>query len=210
MAYKPIESHEEYLKNLEHYRKIKKNAWQSMTLEEKIDFFDGIHTDNVPMFDENGNDTLWTLWNYGEIYKEFIQHPEMFSVTDISKFIDMLDDDCYQPSFMDDTLKVIRSIIRFHGKDGAIYLLSHLQNVPEQGKEYGLCRSLRYLIVDNITFPYLKEAIALADDSIRNMLSRILHGEISGVTSPLKYAEGVERERICELEVLISSTSENK
>ena len=159
---------------------------------------------------ENGNDTLWTLWNYGEIYKEFIQHPEMFSVTDISKFIDMLDDDCYQPSFMDDTLKVIRSIIRFHGKDGAIYLLSHLQNVPEQGKEYGLCRSLRYLIVDNITFPYLKEAIALADDSIRNMLSRILHGEISGVTSPLKYAEGVERERICELEVLISSTSENK
>ena len=30
MAYKPIESHEEYLKNLEHYRKIKKNAWQSM------------------------------------------------------------------------------------------------------------------------------------------------------------------------------------
>jgi len=26
----------------------------------------------------------------------------------------------------------------------------------------------------------------------------------------LKYAEGVERERICELEVLISSTSENK
>jgi hypothetical protein len=87
MAYKPIESHEEYLKNLEHYRKIKKNAWQSMTLEEKIDFFDGIHTDHVPMFDENGNDTLWTLWNYGEIYKEFIQHPEMFSVTDISKAI---------------------------------------------------------------------------------------------------------------------------
>ena len=72
MAHKPIESHEEYLKNLEHYRKIKKNAWQSMTLEEKIDFFDGIHTDHVPMFDENGNDTLWTLWNYGEIYKEFL------------------------------------------------------------------------------------------------------------------------------------------
>lgn len=41
---------------------------------------------------------LWTLWNYSEICKEFIQCPEMFSVTDISKFIDMLDDDCYQPS----------------------------------------------------------------------------------------------------------------
>lgn len=205
MAYRPVESHEEYLKNLEIYREYKKDTYQSMSLVEKIDFFDGIHTDNVPMFDENGNDTLWTLWNYGEICKEFIQHPEMFSVTDISKFIDMLDDDCYQPSFMDDTLKVIRSIIRFHGKDGAIYLLSHLSDVPERGQEYGLCDSLCYLIADDITFPYLKEAIPLTDASVRDLLTRILHGEIAGVTSPLKYAAGVERERICESETIISS-----
>lgn len=205
MAYKKIDSREEYLKNVEHYKELKKDTWQSMSLEEKIDFFDGIHTDHVPMFDENGNDTLWTLWNYGEICKEFIQHPEMFSVADISKFIDMLDDDCYQPSFMDDTLKVIRSIVRFHKKNGATYLLSHLSDVPEQGKEYGLCDSLHYLIVDDITFPYLKEAITFADESIRNILSQILHGEISGVTSPLEFAEDIERERIFELEMLISS-----
>ena len=107
MAYKPVKTHEEYLKILEYYKetkKIKKDTWKSMSLEEKIDFFDGIHTDHVPMFDENGNDTLWTVWNYGEICNEFIQHPEIFSVTDISKFIDMLDDDCYQPSFMDDEI----------------------------------------------------------------------------------------------------------
>ena len=208
MAYKPVKTHEEYLKILEYYKetkKIKKDTWKSMSLEEKIDFFDGIHTDHVPMFDENGNDTLWTVWNYGEICNEFIQHPEIFSVTDISKFIDMLDDDCYQPSFMDDVLKVIRSIIRFHGKDGAIYLLSHLSDIPAQGKSYGFCSCLRYLVVDDITFPYLKEALILAADSIRNMISQILHGEISGVTSPLLYAQGVERERFCELEMLIFS-----
>lgn len=66
------------------------------------------------------------------------------------------------------------------------------------------------MIVDDMAFPHLKEAVALADDSVRNLLSRILHGEVSGVTSPLKYAEGVERERICELEMLISSVSGNK
>ena len=129
MAYEPVKSHEEYLKILEKFKDYKKNTYQTMSLEEKIDFFDGIHTDHVPMFDENGNDTLGTLWDYGEISREFIQHPEMFSVSDISKFLEMLDDDCYQPSFMDDTLKVIRSIIRFYGKDGAEYLLTHLSEI---------------------------------------------------------------------------------
>lgn len=209
MEHQALGSREEYLKNLEHYRALKKDAWQSMSLEEKIDFFDGIHTDRVPMFDENGNDTLWTIWNYGEICNEFIQRPEMFSISDISKFMEMLDDDCYQPSFMDDTLKVIRSIVRFYEKDGAIYFLSHLSDIPEQGKEYGLCDGLWYLIVDDITFSYLKEAIAVVDSSIRNLLFQILHGEISGA-SLWEFAEDIEQERLCELEALLKDSIYNK
>lgn len=204
MAYKPVESHEEYLKILEKYKGYKKNTYQSMSLEEKIDFFDGIHTDNVPMFDENGNDTLGTLWDYGEISREFIQHPEIFSLEDISKFIDMLDDNCYQPSFMDDTLKVIRSIIRYQGKDGVVFLLTHLSDVPEQGKEYGLCDSLRYLIVDDVTFSYLKEAIILVDSSVQEFVRQIIDGEVPGLQCLLKYAKGTELERIHELKKIIS------
>lgn len=206
MAYKPVESHEEYLKILEKYKGYKKNTYQSMSLEEKIDFFDGIHTDNVPMFDENGNDTLGTLWDYNEIRQEFIQHPEMFSLTDISKFIEMLDDNCYEPTFMDDTLKVIRSIIRFQGKDGVIFLLTHLSDVPERGKEYGLCDSLRCLIVDDVTFSYLKEAITLVDSSVQEFVRQIIDGEVSGLQCLLKYAKGTELERINELKKIISHT----
>lgn len=172
MAYRPVQSHEEYLEILEQYKDYQKGAYRSMSLEEKIDFFDGIHTDHVPMFDENGNDTLWTLWDYGELTKDFIQHPEVFSVTDISKFIEMLDDDCYQPSFMDDTLKVIRSIIRYHGKDGAVYLLNHLSDVPQRGKEYGLYDSLQYLIVDDTAYPYLKEAVMAVEPSVQQQVSQ--------------------------------------
>ncbi len=204
MAYKPVESHEEYLKILENYKDYKKNTYQTMSLEEKIDFFDGIHTDNVPMFDENGNDTIGTLWDYGEICKEFIQHPEMFALADISKFMEMLDDDCYQPSFMDDTLKVIRSIIRYRGKDGAVFLLTHLPNVPEHGRQYGLCDSLRYLIADDVTFLYLKEAIMLVDSSVQEFVRQIIDGEVAGLPGLLKYAEGTELERIQELKIVIS------
>ena len=84
MAYRPVQSREEYLEILEQYKDYQKGAYRSMSLEEKIDFFDGIHTDHVPGSDENGND-MWTLWDYGELTKDFIQHPEVFSVSDISK-----------------------------------------------------------------------------------------------------------------------------
>lgn len=196
------------MKILENYRDYKKNTYQSMSLEEKIDFFDGIHTDHVPMFDENGDDTLWTLWDYGELTKEFISHPGMFSLADISKFLEMLDDDCYQPSFMDDTLKVIRSIIRFRGKEGAAYLLAHLSDVPERGREYGLCDSLRYLLVDDAAFPYLREAVIEAGSSEQELLRRIIAGAVKGIPSLTKYAEGTELERVRELERLVSHEEE--
>lgn len=204
MAYEPVSSHEEYLKCLEQYRDYQKNTYQSMSLEEQIDFFDGIHTDHVPMFDENGDDTLWTLWDYGAISREFVQHPERFSIQDISKFLEMLDDTCYQPSFMDDTLKVIRAIVRFYGTDGAEYLLTHLCDVPDRGREYGLNDSLRYLIADDVAFPYLKEAAARSAAPVQEFLLRLIRGEVPGVPGLLAYAGGAARERIHALEALLS------
>lgn len=50
-----------------------------------------------------------------------------------------------------------------------------------QEKAYELCDSLRCLIVDDMAFPHLKEAVTLADASVQNILSGILHGEIAGV-----------------------------
>lgn len=209
MAYEPVKSHEEYLEILEKFKDYKKNTYQTMSLEEKIDFFDGIHTDHVPMFDEDGDDTLWTLWDYGEICTEFIQHPEMFSVSDISTFLEMLDDECYQPSFMDDTLKVIRSIVRFYGKDGAGYLLAHLTDVPQRGKEYGLCDSLRYLLADDTAFLCLKEAVSLADTRTRELLLQIIRGEIPGLRGLLSCTQDVEREKVCELEKIAACVRED-
>lgn len=204
MAERLAASYEDYLKNVEKYKDYQKNTYLSMSLEEKIDFFDGIHTNQVPMFDENGN-TLYTLWDYGEISGEFIRHPEMFSITDISKFLEMLDDACEEPSFMGDTLKVIRSIIRFYGKEAAVYLLTHLSDVPQRGKEYGLYYSLSYLITDDAAFPYLKEAAMSVDPSTQNFLHRIIKGEMNGVPKLSACAEGSALDRIHELETITAN-----
>ena len=40
MAYEKIESHDEYLKTVEQYQDYKAGTYQSMTLEEKMDFFE--------------------------------------------------------------------------------------------------------------------------------------------------------------------------
>lgn len=194
------EPDEQVQRYLEICGREKKTAYQSLTLAEKIEFFDGIHTERIPLFDEDGDDTLWTLWNYGEIFKEFVQKPEVFSIPDILRFLQMLDDDCFELSFMDETLKVIRSIVRCYGKDGALYLLSHLADVPEQGKGYGLYYCLKYLVHDETTFPYLMEAAPFLDDSARDLLLRILHGQEPGVISPMRDSEETFRERFSELE----------
>ena len=39
MAYEKIESHDEYLKAVEQYQDYEAGTYQSMTLEEKMDFF---------------------------------------------------------------------------------------------------------------------------------------------------------------------------
>lgn len=47
MAYEPLESHDEYLKAVEQYQDYEAGTYQSMTLEEKMNFFDGIHTNQI-------------------------------------------------------------------------------------------------------------------------------------------------------------------
>ena len=56
MIHKTIESHDEYLKIVEQYQDYEAGTYKSMTLQEKMDFFDGVHTNNVTLFDVDGVD----------------------------------------------------------------------------------------------------------------------------------------------------------
>ena len=56
MAYEKIKSHEEYLKIAERYQDCKPDAYKSMSFQEKMDFFAGVYTDNILLWDENGDE----------------------------------------------------------------------------------------------------------------------------------------------------------
>lgn len=176
MAYQKIDSHDEYLKILEKYSDYEAGTCQSMTLKEKMNFFNGVHTDNIPLFDEDGDD-LETSDDYYSIRDEFVNHPEQFSLNNILAFLEMLDDSCYQPSFMENITTIIHNIVRYYQLEGVNFLLSHLSVVPEKAYLFGLFVNMRCLIKDEETYQLMKEAIKLAKPDTVILVQKILSGE---------------------------------
>ena len=55
---------------VEKYSDYEAGTYQYMTLREKMNFLDGVHTDNIPLFDEDGDD-MDTSDDYYAIRDEF-------------------------------------------------------------------------------------------------------------------------------------------
>lgn len=214
MANQKIESHDEYLKIVEKYKNYKAGTYKSMTLKEKMEFFDGIHTDNIPLFDEDGDD-MDTFDDYYSIENEFLNHPEQFSLNDILTFFEMLDDSCYQPSFMDTITVIIHNIVRHYQLEGVVFLLSHLYEVPRRGYEFGLFVNMRRLIIDDVTYGLMIDAIGLISPDTVRLIHNILNGkdlpevlDMDGRTGEFpcfeEWGNEIELKRKQELENIIS------
>ena len=217
MAYEPLESHDEYLKAVEQYQDYEAGTYRSMTLEEKMNFFDGIHTNHIPLFDEDGDD-MDTSDDYYAIRDEFLEHPEQFTLDHILEFIKMLDDNCYQPSFMDTIMNIIHNIVCYYQLGGVTYLLSHLHEVPSRGYELGLFHNVRYLIKNDAVYPLVMEALTQISPDDREFVLQILEGTnmpaILGINSetrkfPLlsECGDEIEMKRKDELTDIISRLS---
>ena len=140
-----------------------------------MNFFDGIHTNHIPLFDEDGDD-MDTSDDYYAIRDEFLEHTEQFTLDHILEFIKMLDDNCYQPSFMDTIMNIIHNIVCYYQSGGVTYLLSHLHEVPSRGYELGLFRNIRYLIKNDAVYPLVKEALTQISPDDREFVLQILEG----------------------------------
>lgn len=208
MAYREtIKSHDEYLEVVEQYKDYKVGTYKSMALREKMDFFDGIHTDRIPRFNEDGDD-MDTFDDYCMIKEEFLSHPEMFSLEDILSFMEMLDDWHYQPSDMQTIVEIIKNIACSKGIDGVAFLVSHFKDVPECGRWYGMHWVFHFLIREEESYMMLKEAVKRVDSSARKMVQHILRGEentaVPETKGEIKHLPPIdESERKMELESII-------
>lgn len=152
--------------------------------------------------------------DYYAIRDGFLDHPEHFTLDHILEFIKMLDDDCYQPSYMDTIMKIIHNIVCYYQLEEVTYLLSHLHEVPSRGYEYGLFRNVRYLIENNSVYALVKEALMQISHGDREFVLQILKGTnmsaILGINSETRkfsllseYGDEIEMKRKAELTDLI-------
>lgn len=77
---------------------------------------------------------------------------------------------------METILKIIHNIIRFYELEGAVYLLSHLREVPSRGYVYGLFWNIRYLIKDDSVYSFVKEALGQISSDDSEFVLQILKG----------------------------------
>lgn len=176
MSYQKTESHDEYLKIVERYKDYEAGTYESMTLKEKMDFLDGVHTENIPLFDEDGDD-MDTADDYYSIRDEFLEQPEQFSLNDILSFLEMLDDSCCQPSFMETITKIIHNIVRHYQQEGVVFLFSNLNKVPEKGIRFGLFVNIYLLIKDDMTYQFINDAIGSVPSDTVGLIHKLLSGK---------------------------------
>ncbi|WP_313129893.1 hypothetical protein [Anaerocolumna sp.] len=159
----------------EKLRDYKAGTYKTMSLKEKMDFLNGVHREEVEIFDEEGKD-MDTLQDFWDIEDDFLNNPQQFSLNDILSFINMLDDWCFELSWMEQVVDIIVNIACFYRINGIVFLLSNLKNVPEKGRLFGQFRVMQRLLAENI-YPTVKEAVKQINPSDRMLVLYILEGE---------------------------------
>lgn len=176
----------DYEELIEKFSDYKAGTYKTMSLKEKMDFLNGVHTEKVAIFDEEGDD-MDTLQDFWDIEDDFLNKPQLFSLNDILSFINMLDDWCFELSWMEHVVDIIVNIACFYKINGIVFLLSNLKNVPEKGRLFGQFRVMQRLLAENI-YPIVKEAVKQINPSDRMLLLHILEGEPAPPT-PTKKGE---------------------
>lgn len=94
-----------------------------MSLQEKMDFLDGVQKEFIPIFDENGND-MNTLCDFWSIQQELKENPQLFKIEDMTALMHMLDDECFECDMMHQLVIIIRRIAVYYGTEGVCFLFS--------------------------------------------------------------------------------------
>lgn len=155
------------------WSEYRRGAWKDMSLQEQMEFMDGVQRENIPIFDENGFD-MDTLGDFWDIQDHLRRHPESLSLAHVPVLLAMLDDECFEPSMMEKVVDILVCLVLHHGAEGVKTLLSRLGDVPPEGRWYGHFRITQRLLWDERGAALLPEAVRGLDPAARALLLEIL------------------------------------
>lgn len=148
--------------------------YKAIALSEKIDFLHRVHTEEVSLWDEDGNDNdIWK--DYHIVQDELLNHPEVFGFEDILHIMKIFDDDCFELSWQLNLARMVSCSISYKGKSGIDFYLRNLQAVPANGRFHGWHFPVQWLIAEE-TFSDLKEALQEQTPEIKKIILQILDG----------------------------------
>lgn len=157
---------------MEKYKDYRRGTYQSMSLQEKMEFLEGVQQEFIPIFDEDGCD-MDTWMDFHSIQQEFKENFQMFTLDNMVTLMHMLDDECFELDMMHQLVIIIRRIAVHNGTEGIVFLLEHFNEVPKKGLWHGQYRLMQWLMVEEY-FPLLKEAVSQCAPTGREQLSAIL------------------------------------
>ena len=146
--------------------------YQTMSIAEKIDFLYKVHREEIFISDEDGNDNEFYN-DYHSVQDELLEHSEILCCEDILHIMKIFYDDCFEVSWQFHLASMVFSNCQYYGKDRISFYLQHLQEVPSNGRFHGWHFPVQWLM-DEQTFPMLKEAIQEQTEEIQKLILEIL------------------------------------
>lgn len=162
---------------MEKYKDYRRGTYKSMSLQEKMDFLDGVQKEFIPIYDDDGMD-MDTLVDFWDIQKEFTETPQMFEMENMVTLLHMFDDECFEITMMHELARIICCIAVHYGKEGICFLLEHLAEVPKEGMWHGHVRVMQFLMAGEDYF-LLKEAVTQCTQPGREQLLAILSDSLN-------------------------------
>ncbi len=148
--------------------------YQTMSTAEKIDFLHKVHTEEISLWDDDGNENeIWK--DYDTVQDELLCHPEMLDCEDVLHIMRIFDDDCFELSWQLNLAKMLCRSCQHDGKNRTAFYLRHLQEVPPNGRLHGWHFPIQ-LLLEEKSFELLKEAVREQTTETKKIVLQILDG----------------------------------
>lgn len=158
------------------WKSYKKGCCYAMSVEDKLDFIEGVQKEFIPIFDENGND-MYTYWDHYEILNELRENPKLLSVEHIKRLMIIMDDDCFEPSWQKILAEVLLGLILAYNDEGIECYLQSLPKLPTNAHWWGCSMLIYWITEDKKGYDLLKKSLPKQTSYIQNQMLSILEEE---------------------------------
>jgi len=139
---------------------------------EIIEFMRKIFTEEILMFDENGDDWSPEYEKYVKLEEYLIKHPEFFILESIPKLLELFNDFSYSINVMDSYTNIVSNIIIYYKEEGVHEYFNNIDIVTPRGRLYGKYMVVRNLLHDD--YELLENAIMKEDIRIKEAAKKII------------------------------------